>query len=86
MLWIFNSYFSRCLKSCPEKWQSELSTALSHQFVSVIENEHNLCEIEYFLKTLNECCEKFPHYFVNCIGKVLIFFELNLRKSHSILT
>lgn len=79
-------FYHRCLKSCPEKWVPILSTALSCQFISVMENEHNLCEIEYFFKTLNECCEKFPHFFFNCIGKVMIFFELNLQKSYDILS
>jgi len=73
------------LKSCPEKWQPELTAAISHQFVSVMENEHDLSETEYFLKTLNECCEKFPDFFSNCIGKVMMFLELNLRKSYDIL-
>jgi len=73
------------LKLCPVKWQSELSIAISYQFISKMENEQNLSETEYFLKTLNECCEKFPNLILNCIDKVMVFFEINLRQSYDIL-
>lgn len=50
-----------------------------------MENKQNLSETEYFLKTLNECCEKFSDFILNCIDQVMIFFELNLRQSYEIL-
>lgn len=50
-----------------------------------MENKQNLSETEYFLKTLNECCEKFPSFISNCIDKVVEFFEVNLRRSYEIL-
>lgn len=75
----------RCLKSCPIKWQSELTAAVSRQFVSVVENEYNLSETENYLRILNECCEHFPHFFFNCVGNVMVFLERNLWKSYDIL-
>lgn len=85
MSWIFIFLFFRCLKLCPLIFQSELSIAISCQFISKMENNQNLSETEYFLKTLNECCEKFPNFISNCINKVMEFFEVNLRRSYEIL-
>jgi hypothetical protein len=76
---------TKCFKSCPLIFQSELSIAVSCQFISKMENKQNLSETEYFLKTLNECCEKFPDFISNCIDKVMVFFEVNLRRSFEIL-
>lgn len=82
---IFLFLILRCLKSCPKRWQPELTDVISYQFVSFMEVEHDLSETEYFLKTLNECCEQFPIFFINCIQKVMVFLELYLRKSYDIL-
>ncbi|VVC29565.1 Armadillo-type fold,Domain of unknown function DUF2428, death-receptor-like,Armadillo-like helical [Cinara cedri] len=76
---------TKCLKSCPEKWQPELSSAITYQFMIFLEKGHNQSEAEYFLKTLNECSEHFPTIIFNSIKKFLAFFELTLKNSYNIL-
>lgn len=75
----------RCLKSCPEKWQPELFTAISCHFIFIMDNKHDLGEIEFLLKSLNECCDKFPEVVFNCRGRVIEFLEHHLQNSYSLL-